>query len=65
MMLDWVNVGTDSDHWTVKVNVRMLMLTIVLSALATQVLTRPIINVSSPAKSLSKSQLTESNKDNF
>ena len=23
MMLDWVNVGTDSDHWTVKVNVKM------------------------------------------
>ena len=24
MMLDWVNVGTDSDHSTVKVNVKML-----------------------------------------
>ena len=23
MMLDWVNVGTDSDHWTVKVNVNV------------------------------------------
>ena len=36
MMLDWVNVGTDSNHWTVKVNVKMLMLTIVLTALAPQ-----------------------------
>ena len=36
MMLDWVNVGTDSDHSTVKVNVKMLMLTIVLTALAPQ-----------------------------
>ena len=24
MMLDWANVGTDSDHSTVKVNVKML-----------------------------------------
>ena len=36
MMLDWANVGTDSNHWTVKVNVKMLMLTIVLTALAPQ-----------------------------
>ena len=36
MMLDWVNVGTDSNHSTVKVNVKMLMLTIVLTALAPQ-----------------------------
>ena len=34
MMLDWVNVGTDSNHRTVKVNVKML--TIVLTALAPQ-----------------------------
>ena len=36
MMLDWANVGTDSNHRTVKVNVKMLMLTIVLTALAPQ-----------------------------
>ena len=24
LMLDWLNVGTDSDHSTVKVNVKML-----------------------------------------
>ena len=59
MMLDWVNVGTDSNHRTVKVNVKML--TIVLTALAPQANYKHIqyLFVQSYVKCFSKTQVVK------